>query len=1118
MIKKLAFSFIILVFLAVAASGACIYWLVAVEPGAEISLDNIRRILGRESPVFYSDGTTPLGVFFADAHRRYIDYREIPHHFVDALVAAEDNRFFSHFGFDVVGIVRAAVKNVQAGRIVQGGSTLTQQTAKNLFKREDRSFQAKFKELIFALRLEYRYSKEQILEFYANQFYVSGNGHGLGVAARYYFDKEPKDLTLVEAAFIAGSVKRPNAYNPFIQKGAEQVTQAKFRAQERARYVLEKMREMGTISDTQFRNAADESIPFRKGTVGFPLDYVMGMVTDAVASDRVTQALAAHGIDNIATSGIRIVTTVDRDTQNATMYALRNHLSYLDVRLRGYARETVQQELQRLDYAGDQNLGIGSFLFGTVSTVSGSGEKIQVAIDLGGKNGSGIIDRRGFQEMTDAWAKWRQHRWSEPEEADFRGLLAQIKAHDRVWVSVREFAEDGTPLLDLERFPEVQGAAMVMRKGRIMAVAGGVENRFFNRAIYGKRTMGSAYKPFVYTAALQLGWNAADLLSNRRDIFTYQNQPYFPRPDHAIEYDTVSLNWAGVKSENLASVWLTAHLCDHLSSSEFLDVAGYLGLTPRIVDGETESYRLFQTRIRDRYGIVLDQKTLRQAAYHKILQTIGPDLVFEGLDRERDLILSLPYGLGFQAFLSAINNDLEEGDYADAKEEELRLRRKMLRHSFLALGNLRQSLAVVLGDRLPNIFPTGGDGADASAAQFYYIQSTDSYAFIDPSYADSRATVIDRSRLLNYLLQLGPVERAAFIGRIKLGGILSVAAFDFVDRQVSEEFEAMNQGLPYSMEILEHVEDFRTLVGLHYLLALGESMGIRSGLEPVLSFPLGSNSVTLLETTRVYESLVSGETNVFVEEDGDINESLAIIDRIENEDGVVLYRPEVSTRYPVAAKTSLALGQILENTVKFGTGRYADQQVKLTGTGDEGIDSLGISIPLLGKTGTANRYTNASFYGYLPMVNTDGGGLTLDDGYSVGVYVGYDDNKPMRHGSTRVTGSLGALPAWSAIVKAVVTLRGYARELDTVDLSFNGLNITRPDLGQKNLAVNPDAGGVVERPATIIDPADRYHPSIMTFGTIDSSGEFVAEREFRPFWLADGTERLAPLAGADVAR
>ena len=115
-----------------------LYWTVVREPGEEIEIENIRRILGKESHVFYSDGKTRLGVFFDTAHRQYVAYDEIPEVFVNALVASEDDRFFEHIGFDIVGISRALIKNLEAGRVVQGGSTLTQQTAKNLFRRSER--------------------------------------------------------------------------------------------------------------------------------------------------------------------------------------------------------------------------------------------------------------------------------------------------------------------------------------------------------------------------------------------------------------------------------------------------------------------------------------------------------------------------------------------------------------------------------------------------------------------------------------------------------------------------------------------------------------------------------------------------------------------------------------------------------------------------------------------------------------------------------------------------------------------------------------------------------------------------------------------------------------------
>lgn len=1130
MIKKIFIALLFFVILAAVGAGAVLYWFVVHEPGDEISEEHIRSILGRESPVFYSDGVTPLGAFFADARRQYVDYEEIPESFIKALVAAEDNRFFNHFGFDVQGIVRAAIKNIEAGRVVQGGSTLTQQTAKNLFKRKDRSYKSKFIELIYALRLEYNYSKEQIFEFYSNQFYVYGNGHGLGVAARYYFDKKPEELTLIESAYIAGSVKRPNYYNPFIKKEPETIALAKEHGRQRVAYVLKAMLNLGMISELDYQYAKNSEIPFAKGNVGYALDSVMELVTDAVSSDRVLEALSSQGIDNITTSGIRVITTVDKYIQHQTLYGLRKQLSLLDVRLRGYEREDVQAELQQNKYRGDGVIAEGNFVFGTIDKIETQNDEIRIGVKTGLENGMGHIDRQGLEAFVDARVKFLKNRWSEPGEEDLADLLEQFKEGDRIWVSVREVDEFLEPIFDLERFPKVQGGAVAVNNGRVISIAGGVENRFFNRAMYARRTMGSSFKPFVYAAALQLGWNAADILSNKRDVFVFQNQAYFPRPDHKIDNEKVSMSWAGVRSENLASVWLTAHLCDHLSRSQFEDVASQLGLGPRMVDGEPEPYRLFRSRIRDRYGIVITEDVLRKASFRKTLAAIQPDLVFEGLADEYQTMRALHYGLNFNQFQKEINQELAAKGLQEYEKNELFLRKRLLARNFLALTELNVRLKNYLG--LNSSSPSGLDSdrtlSTPNTPYLYFDPINNQYLFDYPSRVPEYAQLVSPWKFQAQLQQGDAFSKKEQVDSIRLGSTLSVKGFEFLQQQVESEYRQMRKKLPYSMEVLFEVDDFRILVGLKYLVEFGKFLGIESKLEPIMSFPLGSNVVTLIETARVYEALVSGKLTIFQEENGDINNTLAIIDRIESEDGVVLYRPEGQTRRAVSAKTSLVLGHILENTVKFGTGRYADRQVKLKGPEDnaEVFDELSLSIPLLGKTGTANSYTNASFFGYLPSPNSDGDAMVIDNGFGVGVYVGYDDNKPMRRGSTRITGAAGALPAWTTIVKAIVKSREYDKALDPVDLSFYGLAIKRNDLGQKNFLALKDYGGQLKRPLQEADPQDRYVPSIITFGIANGEKGFGPARSFAPFWLnqtpivrngAENSPLMTPVSAAGQA-
>lgn len=1104
MIKKIILFLFFLCFLAAVAGCGYLYWQIVLEPGNEIDANNIDSILGKESPVFYNDNETQLGVFFDKAHRQYVTFAEIPSDFVNALVAAEDNRFFSHFGFDVLGIARAAIKNIEARRVVQGGSTLTQQTAKNLFKRTERSFKAKLKELLYALRLEYHYPKEKIFEFYANQFYVSGNGHGLGVAARYYFDKEPKDLNLVECAFIAGSVKRPNYYNPFIKKTKEASDLAKERARTRLKYVLDKMLELEMLGFGGYREALASNIDFNQGQVGYSLDYVMEMVKDAVSGEEVAKALAQHGVDNVATSGIRIITTVDKDIQEKTLYALRHDLSRIDVLLNGYERENVQQQYSEVTFKGDQKLTAGAFLFGKIVSFGEKGEEYFCNVDFGQKVGAGVLDNKSFERLAAARVKWQKNLWAESKKKDERALYGQLQIGDQVWVSVRERAEDGTILLDLEKYPLVEGGALVLKDGAIVAMSGGVENRFYNRAIYAHRTMGSSFKPFLFSAALQLGWNSSDLLRNKRDIFVFHNQPYFPRPDHKSPFGQVSMSWAGVHSENVASIWLLAHLCDKLTPAQFREVAEHLGLSPRVIDGEQEPYRSYRTRIRDRFGIVVNKSTLKKGAFRNAVKNSEADFMFENMVEEFAFFSNLHYGLNFEQFSEQVGKSNGSSKLTNTELNEITFRRSVLDVNYLKLETVRESLRTFRSRVEDPLGVFQQDLIDSKEQSLlYYNRLSGEYVFLPVGKVEPHMEWVSRSRIQAQLFEMMPWERDEFWQEIRLYDLVSVASFDVLATLVEDEYKRLQRLPPYSFEVLSAVDDFRIYTGLRYLISLASKMGVRSKMEPVLSLPLGANVTTLLETTRMYETMVTGKLTTYgLSSSQEENDNLLILDRIESEEGKLLYKPERRSTVVLGDKTRVAIGHILENVVKFGTGRKADKQVRLRDREDENseVNELDLSIPLLGKTGTANRYTNASFYGYLPGLQDGAEGLTVEDGYAVGVYAGYDDNDPMRKGTIRITGSSGALPTWIDIVNELVAHNEYGSRMDPVDLSFSGLQLQRKQLGQQNLAAAKDNGGIVSEPVTPVSSASRYTPSILTFGEVSESGMYEPTRYFEPFW------------------
>ncbi|HHD56718.1 MAG TPA: glycosyl transferase family 51, partial [Desulfobulbaceae bacterium] len=351
---------------------------------------------------------------------------------------------------------------------------------------------------------------------------------------------------------------------------------------------------------------------------------------------------------------------------------------------------------------------------------------------------------------------------------------------------------------------------------------------------------------------------------------------------------------------------------------------------------------------------------------------------------------------------------------------------------------------------------------------------------------------------------------------VQLEGAVCVCAYEQVRDQMERERLKLQAARPYSMEVLSQVRDYRVMVGLQYLIRLGRAAGIRSRLAPVLSFPLGSNVVTLAELTRMYETLVSGvsyreghrgkaamgrEENTSRE----FENGLSIIDRIETPDGEILYARNPAVRQVVDPDTAPAVSHILQNVVSYGTGRYAGKHVRLHSEDpkkEAELEALDLPVPLLGKTGTANQFRNAAFVGYVPVpANDKDAVMALPGGYTIGAYVGYDKNRPMKSGNTHITGSVGALPIWSDLADAVLEKERAGERFDPVDLSFGGLGLQYPDTNQLFVPVDPKQGGAVlqgrgGRHARIAPD----FPVILTYGIVGAGGRFDPARFFKPFW------------------
>ena len=1098
MMKKI---FLLLV-LGAGVLGGGYYYLVRLHPGEEIRAENIEKILAIESPIYYRDGINKIGVLFQEDHRQYVPFAQIPLPFRNAIVAAEDHDFYRHFGFNPMALMRAAGANLLARRVVQGGSTITQQTAKNLFNRQDRSLREKVKELLFALRLEAHHSKEKILEFYCNQFYVSGNGRGLGVAARYYFNKDVSELGVVESAFIAGSVKRPNYYNPFGKGEAKAEVTARQRAKVRTAYVLDQMYKLGMLGAKEHEEYLRQEVPFREGRMSYALNTVMDQVKVALAAPEVEAALEENGIDNVATSGIRVFTTVEKNLQEEAHSVFRKELSRLTVRLEGYPEEELRKSYRQRVAAGTNGVPkVGEFLFARVVEVDGNRVLVTFASESGQaasqEAATGLIDEAGLLGLLTPLLQYQKQRGGNATPAEIPFLLDKLKIGDLVYVSVRgREADNGRYLLDLERYPTVQGALLAMEEGKVRAMVGGAENSFYNRAIQAKRLVGSVMKPLLYGAALQLGWNSADLLKNERENFPYYNRPYYPHPDHDSPYGSVSMRWAGVKSENVASIWLLYHLCDRLSPAEFKELLAHVEMG----QGEEESDAQYRGRIRDKYGIVLNDAALYRMAFNKAVEAIGPDLIFDGQAAEFELLRSFHY------------DDYGTVVKGEEQSDDLEIRQKNARNTFLPLKGQAQAMealreAVGPGESGGEVEGLPRERRETESGVGLYGQAATGAYGAGSAAPGAGWRRVGLAELKQKLAELTPEERESFWDDILLDGRLRLGTFRQLQRALSKEFDKLVALPLYGPEVLHQNRDFRVLAGLRYLIGLCRQMGVTSQLEPVLSFPLGSNVLSLLEVARIYEGLIGGA--VTFSGSPEFHDALCVVERIENSNGEIIFTPKEEVRRLLDAQTSLAVNGILRQVVLRGTGNYAEQNIKLHSRDprlEKTLAKLDLRLPVLGKTGTSNDYRNSSFVGLLPGPLTQGNQLYVEKGILLAAYVGYDDNAPMVHRGTHITGSSGALPVWTKLANFIALDRDYASQLALENLNReNGLLLQFPELGQIPVRVNRTSGQCILAPAGKEEPGDGEHEegAVLTFGTPAANGEVELARSFRAYWCLE---------------
>jgi penicillin-binding protein 1A len=529
------------------------------------------------------------GEFFAE-RRKVVPYERIPKKLVQAFIASEDQNFFEHGGIDYVGTLRAALKTYVFRSKVQGGSTITQQTAKAILISSEgfeagtrKSLTRKIRELILARRLEAAFTKDQILWMYLNGVYLGHHSYGVQAAAENYYRKNVEDLALEEAALIAGLPQAPSRFSPFSHPQA---------AKERRRYVLRRMAEEGMITQEERRAAADAEVKvygvddvFRE-TAPFYVETVRRQIVDRYGNDRLLHA------------GLRVEMAMDLEKQRAAQAAVLKGLQEVDhrqgyygpvARVAGAERKALLERLART-WPKDA-LRPGDYCVGVVSRVD---DKAGVAEVTVGEN-EGILPIAGMR-----WARRPNPEVSHPDALISR-VSAAVKAGDVVVlrrVERKELAHreaqtgggkpkdvpDAPLLFALEQDPRLQGALVSVDPwtGYVTAMVGGYdfEASEFNRAFQACRQPGSAFKPLVYAAAVEkLGFTPATILTDAPIVFRDDENSWKPQNYGEDFKGDVTLRTALVNSMNIPAVKTAEALANKLGIGVLADWAKGLGIT-----------------------------------------------------------------------------------------------------------------------------------------------------------------------------------------------------------------------------------------------------------------------------------------------------------------------------------------------------------------------------------------------------------------------------------------------------------------------------------------------------------------------------------------------------------
>jgi penicillin-binding protein 1A len=509
----------------------------------------------------YADNGEIIGQFFIE-RRLYTPIDQIPKALTQAVIAVEDTRFLEHPGLDIVGIGRAAWTNLKKGGRFQGASTITQQLARALFLSPERTYRRKIKELILAIKMEWVLTKDQILEMYLNQLYFGHGAYGIAAATLTYFDKSVTELSLPEAAFLAGLPKAPNTYSPFRNPDL---------AKSRKELVLHRMIEAGFISDEEAQAAIATTLNYRRQSIERIAAYFIEDVRQHL--------VARYGESLVYKGGLQIYTTLNIAMQRLAEENLRQGLRQVDKRQGwrgplGHVKLTKDFEPpdEYPELQNPQAAQVYGLYRALVTKVTRKSADILI-----GNTYKGTIAHKDMQ--------WAERRLKDVK--DVGTARVQKEATPRHILKVGDIVEvlpkNGnleSGIFILEQTPLVEGSLLALdpRTGAVQAMAGGYDftRSQFNRAVAARRQPGSAFKPLIYATALQQGLTPATLILDAPVVYKDEELDRVWKPENYEKrfYGTITLREALRHSRNAATV----RLLEQIGVPEVVAVASNLGI------------------------------------------------------------------------------------------------------------------------------------------------------------------------------------------------------------------------------------------------------------------------------------------------------------------------------------------------------------------------------------------------------------------------------------------------------------------------------------------------------------------------------------------------------------